>query len=76
VLLDGRLWRESDLYSLRLPGGAVRKEGLDQLTSSRIEEEWNALVTIEARISAEKKPLQCARVLCSFSQRGIDQDLD
>jgi hypothetical protein len=52
MLLDSRIWRESDLYRLRLPGGAVRKEWLDQLTSSRIKEEWNALVSIEARVGA------------------------
>jgi hypothetical protein len=76
MLLDGRISPESDLYSLWLSSGAARKEGLNQLTSSRIEKEWNALVPIEARIGADKEPLQGARVLGAFLQRGIDQELD
>jgi hypothetical protein len=76
MLPGGHICRESNFYRLRLPAGAVRKEGLDQLTSSRIEEEWNSLVPIEARISADKKLLECARVLGAFPQRSVDQDLD
>ena len=74
--LNVRIWREADRYRLWLSSSTARKERLDQLASSRIEKEWNALVPVEVRFSADKKPLECARVLGAFPQRSVDQDLD